>query len=107
MCRFGDLWPVMAWPNSVGWVHYVPGLYQEFDLPDVAGLACPRPLLVIQGSRDRLFPLHGVERALARIGAIYAQAGAPDRYAGRIYDAPHQFNLAMQDEAFAWLDRWL
>jgi hypothetical protein len=91
----------------VGWVHHVPGLYQELDLPDVAALACPRPLLVIQGSQDRLFPLDGVHRALAKIGAVYERAGIPERYAGRIYDAPHQFNLAMQDEASAWLDRWL
>jgi dienelactone hydrolase len=107
MCGLGELWPVSRWPNSVGWVHYVPGLYQELDLPDVAALACPRPLLVIQGSRDRLFPLEGVERALARLSAVYAKAGVAARFTGRIYDAPHQFNLAMQDEAFAWLDRWL
>ena len=24
-----------------------------------------------------------------------------------LYDAPHRFDLAMQEEAFAWLDRWL
>jgi len=107
MCSLGDLWPVSRWPNSLGWVHYVPGLYQEMDLPDVASLACPRPLLVIQGSQDRLFPLDGVERALSKLSAVYQKAGVPDHYTGRIYDAPHQFNLEMQAEAFAWLDRWL
>ncbi|MBI3971606.1 MAG: hypothetical protein HY332_09995 [Chloroflexi bacterium] len=107
MCGLGDLWPVGRWPNSVGWVHYVPGLYQELDLPDVASLACPRPLLVIQGSKDRLFPLEGVQRALGKLDAVYDKAGATGHFQGSIYDAPHQFNPAMQEEAFAWLDRWL
>jgi hypothetical protein len=25
----------------------------------------------------------------------------------RLYDAPHEFSLTMQDEAFAWLDKVL
>lgn len=107
MCGLGELWPVSRWPNSLGWVHHVPGLYQEMDLPDVASLACPRPLLVIQGSRDRLFPIEGVERTLNTLGRIYEKAGVPECFTGRIYDAPHEFNLPMQEEAFAWLDRWL
>ena len=107
MCGLGELWPVGRWPNSVGWVHYVPGLYQELDLPDVASLACPRPLLIMQGSQDRLFPLDGVERSLAKLAAIYDKAGAGERYASRIYEAPHRFDVEMQEDAFAWLDRWL
>jgi acetyl esterase/lipase len=107
MCGFGDLWPVSRWPNSVGWVHYVPGLFQECDLPDVGSLACPRALLVQQGSQDRLFPLAGMERAIARIAAVYDKAGMAGRFTGRIYDVPHRFDRAMQDEAFDWLDRWL
>jgi hypothetical protein len=44
---------------------------------------------------------------LEHIGAVYDLAGAGGRYAGRLYDAPHRFDLAMQEEAFAWLDRRL
>jgi dienelactone hydrolase len=106
-CGLGDLWPVGRWPNSVGWVHYVPGLYQELDLPDVAALVCPRPLLAMQGRQDRLFPPEGMERALDRVAAAYQKARVPERFSGRIFDVPHQFNQAMQEEAFAWLDQWL
>ena len=107
MCSFAELWPVSAWPNSVGWMHYVPGLFPELDLPDVALLACPRPLLVIQGSQDRLFPLEGVKRTLAHIHTGYDKANAAERHASTIYDAPHRFDREMQEEAFTWLDRWL
>jgi hypothetical protein len=73
----------------------------------VASLACPRALFVMQGSQDRLFPLAGMERAIARIAAVYDKAGVADRFTGRIYDAPHRFDLEMQEEAFVWLDGWL
>jgi len=105
MCSLGDLWPIGNWMHSAGWVHYLPGLYGELDLPDVASLACPRALLMIQGSQDRLFPLGSVERAMGTVRTVYERAGVPERLAGTIYDAPHEFNATMQDDAFAWLDR--
>jgi dienelactone hydrolase len=107
LCSLGDLWPRGEWPHSIGWVHYIPGMFQELDLPDVGVLTCPRPLLVMQGRSDSHFPLDSTERALASVGRGYAKAGAADRFEGRVHDVPHQFNPSMQDEAFAWLDRWL
>ena len=38
---------------------------------------------------------------------IAHQGGGPDRFPGVTYDGPHEFNAAMQDKAFAWLDRRL
>jgi hypothetical protein len=52
-------------------------------------------------------PFNRVRRALGRSGAGYRLAGAAGRSTGRRYGAPHRFDLAMQEEAFAWLDRWL
>ena len=39
--------------------------------------------------------------------AVYAKAGAADRYKASFYPGPHKFDLDMQKEAFAWFDRWL
>ena len=107
MCGLGELWPIGRWMNSAGWVHYVPGLYHEMDLPDVASLTCPRALMVMQGKQDRLFPPEGQQRALDHVAAAYAKAGFAAHFTGRMFDVPHQFNLDMQDEAFTWLDRSL
>ena len=41
------------------WVHFLPGLHQYLDWPDVATLAAPRPLLVQQCAHDTLFPPRG------------------------------------------------
>jgi hypothetical protein len=48
-----------------------------------------------------------MEAAAARLRAVYERMDAADRFRATFYDAPHQFNAAMQDEAFAWLERWL
>jgi hypothetical protein len=42
-----------------------------------------------------------------KVEAIYRRAGAANRFSGRFYDQPHIFCREMQEEAFAWLDRWL
>ena len=73
----------------------------------MASLTAPRALLVQQCSQDKLFPLAGMKAAVETIGKVYEQAGVKDKFAGRFYDAPHLFTLAMQNEAFAWLDQQL
>jgi dienelactone hydrolase len=93
--------------NTIGFTKLVPGLMHHLDYPDVASLAIPSALLVINGRRDGLFDLDGVRSSFAKLSACYAKAGVPERFRGRLYDAPHEFNEAMQREAWDWLARWL
>lgn len=93
--------------DTHSWVHFVPGLHRHLDLPDVASLNAPRPLLVQQCRRDGLFPLAGMEASVKTIADVYAKAGLADRFTSRFYDVPHQFNVQMQEDAFDWLDRHL
>lgn len=96
---------IQAHVDTHSWVHYVPGLQKYLDLPDVASLHAPKPLLVQQCQKDRLFPLAGMRESLERIGDAYAKAGAKDRFVGRFYDEPHIFTRRMQDDAIDWFDR--
>ena len=93
--------------NTVGLAFHIPGLYRYLDLPDLAALIAPRSLLVISGSKDSLFPPDGVEKAFRKIEACFRKASAVDRQRCRLYDAPHQFNLEMQAEAWEWLEAHL
>ena len=94
--------------NTTGFTKLLPGLYRRLDMPDVVSLAAPRALLNINGSQDRLFPIEeGIKPAYGTLETIYAKLGAADRFRGHLYDSPHEFNRAMQDEAWAWLKKWL
>ena len=89
--------------NTVGFTFHIPGLYRYLDLPDLAALIAPRSVLVMNGSKDTLFPRDGVEKAFAKIESCFRKAGVPDRQRCRWYDVPHQFNREMQAEAWEWL----
>jgi dienelactone hydrolase len=93
--------------DTHSFVHFPPGLHAFLDLPDVAMLAAPRPLLVQQCSRDALFPPAGMKEAVEKIMAGYAKAKCGERFSGRFYDVPHRFTRPMQEEAFHWFDQHL
>lgn len=93
--------------RSHTWMIYVPGLYSLLDLPDAAALTAPGALLVQQCGRDALYPMSGMKGSVEKLAKIYAKAGISERFRGTFYDVPHSFRPEMQDEAFAWLEKWI
>jgi dienelactone hydrolase len=93
--------------DTHSFLHFLPGLANFMDLPDVIGCMVPKPLMVLQCSRDELYPLDGMKESLAKLEGIYTKAGAASKFIGRFYDQPHFFSIKMQEDAFDWLDRWL
>jgi len=105
MTSYGEMFAYR--PLNTHHCQYVSGAYGLVDLPDLVSLCCPGALMVIHGRRDQLFTPRGVAEAYAKIAAVYAKAGAPEHADLRYYDAPHEFNVAMQADALKWLRRWL
>ena len=93
--------------HTIGFTKLVPGLMKYLDYPDVASLAMPAALLVINGSRDTLFDLDGVKACFSKLADCYKKAGISEKVRTRLYDTPHEFNSMMQDEAWDWLKQWV
>lgn len=93
--------------STIGHTKLIPGIYQLLDHPDIAALAMPRPLMVINGIQDALFEPDGVRAAHAKLTKCYAKAGVPDRFQSLIEERPHEFNAERQGDAWAWFARWL
>ena len=93
--------------NSIGFTKLVPGLYNDLDWPDLAGLHLPGRLMTINGLQDILYPLKAQQDAVGKVIRIFAKAGRPDDYESVFFDGPHEFNIAMQERAFAWLEQCL
>lgn len=97
--RIGAVMPscsICTYRASIGTVdhccdNYLPGALRYFDMPDLAGLIAPRPLVVVAGRDDPLFPLAGVREAFATIEAIYAASNAPDKCVLVVGDGGHRF----------------
>ena len=84
-----------------------PGLFNYLDYPDVGSLACPKPMLFFNGTQDKLFPVDSVRDAYAKMRRVWESQNVGNRLVTELWDVPHEFNAAMQDKAFAWLDRIL
>ncbi len=59
--------------------NYVPGLLKVAEMPDVMGLFAPKPVVLVAGKEDPIFPLPAVRKAFRRLKQIYTAAGAADR----------------------------
>ncbi|NEE02222.1 alpha/beta hydrolase family protein [Phytoactinopolyspora halotolerans] len=112
--RIGALMPsssVCTYRASIGTIdhcsdNYLPGALRYFDLPDLAGLIAPRPLVVSTGRDDPIFPIDGVHEAMDGIRAIYAAFGAPDRAELVVGDGDHRFFAADAWPVFDRITGW-
>jgi dienelactone hydrolase len=86
----------------------VPGIYSEFDGPQMLPLIAPRPLLVINGDRDPNCPLPGVELAVAAAQKTYAADDATNHFAVIIQkNTPHAVRPESERAMIDWFEKWL
>lgn len=83
----------------------VPSIRQIMDYPDVAALACPKPTLIFNGSRDKLMPVEGVQNCYSKMQEVWHSQKADDNLITKIWDEKHFFNKEMQREVIEFFDR--
>jgi len=59
--------------------NFVPGLLPIAEMPDVLGLFAPKPVIVVNGKDDDIFPIKATRKAFRHLQHIYEAAGAKDR----------------------------
>jgi dienelactone hydrolase len=79
----------------------------RWDYPRVAVLVAPRPLLISNTDRDRIFPLDGVYRTYRQLRPIYERLGAADRLGLHITAGPHEDTQELRIHAFRWMNQHL
>jgi dienelactone hydrolase len=89
------------------WMTYVPIVPNELDFPEIYGLRVPLPTMVLNDSDDYLYTLPEMKKADSILAEVFKKANASDKYKCSYYPGPHKFDAQMQDEAFAWFDKWL
>ncbi|NND31683.1 MAG: hydrolase [Saprospiraceae bacterium] len=82
-----------------------PEIFKYLDHMDIAGIACPKPMLFYHGRYDGLFPVPAVEKAYQKLHEIWNSQNADSRLETKIWDVKHEFSGEMQKEAFQWLNR--
>jgi dienelactone hydrolase len=71
--------------------NYVPGLYCRADMSDIMGAFAPKPIVIVAGESDDIFPIAGTRQAYADLQRIYAAAGASQRCHLVVGEGGHRF----------------
>ncbi len=89
------------------WCYIIPGMRRYMDYPHIASIACPKPMLFVNGSQDKLFPPISVNKAFAEMRAVWQSQGADDRLETEIWDMPHYCGPKVQQRLLEFLDKHL
>ena len=88
-----------------GFANCIPGLRQYLDYPHIASLACPKPMLFINGTKDKLFPVPGVKDAFSEMHQVWKSQGADNLLDTELWEIPHSCGLKAQEKMLEFLDK--
>lgn len=84
--------------------NYVPGILALAEMGELAALLAPRPLLVIAGERDPIFPIAAVREQYRTAERAWALAGAGERLSLAVHPGEHAYCHRFSHD---WFRRWL
>lgn len=59
--------------------NYIPGMLKYAEMSDLMGLFAPKPVVIVAGKEDDIFPIEGTREAFGELKHIYAACGAEAR----------------------------
>jgi len=71
--------------------NYIPDMLTIADMPDVLGLFAPKPVVVVNGKDDPIFPIDAVRRGYKHLQKIYDAFGAKNRCHHVVGGEGHRF----------------
>ena len=90
-----------------GFANCIPGLRRWMDYPHIASIACPKPMLFINGSQDKLFPVAGVEKAFSIMHNVWSSQKADNNLETELWDIPHSCGLKAQKRVLEFFKKHL
>ncbi len=74
---------VCTYKDSIADIHhcccnYIPGIAEYFDMGDIAGLAAPGKMVIVNGIKDNIFPDFGVQKTFEIARNAFEAAGCKD-----------------------------
>ncbi|PWA42214.1 alpha/beta-Hydrolases superfamily protein [Artemisia annua] len=90
------------------WDMIAPGLASEFDSNYTVPLITPRPLLMLQGKEDPVFPVVGLDITISDTRKAFENANFSDNFKVIAEEGiGHQMTSLMVKEASDWFDKFL
>ena len=70
----------------------LPDVMQYGEMSDVVALHAPRPVLLINGTRDESAPIEDARRGLDKLRRVYTLLGVPDNIEADFFDGGHAWS---------------
>jgi dienelactone hydrolase len=80
--------------NTYGW-----------EWTTIAALVAPRPLLFANSDNDRIFPMDGNRRIIARLRKLYAMYGKPELVDDYVSKGGHDYRPDLRIAVFKWINK--
>ena len=88
-----------------GFANCIPALRQWLDYPHIASIACPKPMLFINGTRDHLFPVDGTHSAFSVMHDVWRSQNVDSALETELWDVPHSCGKALQQRALEFFNK--
>ena len=88
-----------------GFANCIPALRQWLDYPHIASIACPKPMLFINGTRDHLFPVDGTHSAFSTMHDVWRSQNVDSVLETELWDVPHSCGKALQQRALEFFNK--
>ncbi|MBE3557305.1 MAG: dienelactone hydrolase family protein [Firmicutes bacterium] len=109
LCGLTDFAAALDGPfyGGVGFTMLEAALLARYSTADIASFGAPKPLLVLLGETDALYPGSARDQALETLRRRFAEAGAQEALTGAVVEGGHHFGKRRQAQVFPWLVRQL
>jgi len=84
--------------------NYVPGILQLGEMGDIAALIAPRPLCLVNGRYDPIFPIQGAIEQFETVKRAYEVNGRTAACQLAIHPGEHAYHLP---SSLDWFEHWL
>ena len=90
-----------------GFANCLPDLRRWLDYPHIASIACPKPMLFINGTQDKLFPVAGAKKAFAIMHDVWDSQGAGNLLETELWEMPHSCPVRAQQRVLEFFKKHL
>ena len=87
--------------------NYLPDIIRYAEEFEIGALIAPRPLLILNGENDPIFPIEGTEDTYEQLKQSYCNIGVEERVSLVTGDVGHGFTQEMKEARLRWFEKWL
>lgn len=106
-CGFSQIRDIIRDGINHNFAMFTRGFLQYGDIRDLLCDLAPTPFLMTNGIGDAIFPVHGVNEIAEAARNVYAEKEMADHFQSILFEGGHSFPVAVKEQAYHWLDRFL